>query len=142
MSTELTANILIVDDDRKTLLGMEAMLSGPGRRIVVAVSGREALRCLLREEFSLILMDVRMPDMDGFETADLIRQNERLRHIPIIFLSAIDTLETDVYRGAAKGAVDYLFKPVLPDVLKSKVAVFVELFHINETTKAEGSPTE
>ena len=135
MSTEPTANILIVDDDRKTLLGMEAMLSGPGRRIVVAVSGREALRCLLREEFSLILMDVRMPDMDGFETADLIRQNERLRHIPIIFLSAIDTLETDVYRGAAKGAVDYLFKPVLPDVLKSKVAVFVELFHINEKLK-------
>ena len=66
-------------------------------------SGREALRCLLREDFSLILMDVRMPDMDGFETADLIRQNNRLRHIPIIFLSAIDTLETDVYRGRRKG---------------------------------------
>ena len=136
MSTEPTANILIVDDDPKTLMGMEAMLSGPGRKIVVASSGHDALRQLLRHElFSLILLDVRMPDMDGFETADLIRQSERLRHIPIIFLSAIDTLERDVYRGAAKGAVDYLFKPVVPEVLKAKVSVFVDLFHINERLK-------
>jgi PAS domain S-box-containing protein len=135
MSTEPTANILIVDDDRKTLLGMEAMLSAPGRQIVTATSGQEALRWLLRRDFSLILLDVRMPGMDGFETADLIRKSERLRHIPIIFLSAIDTLEADVYRGAAKGAVDYLFKPVVPDVLKSKVSVFVDLFHINERLK-------
>ena len=135
MSTEPTANILIVDDDRKTLLGMEAMLSAPGRQIVTATSGKDALRWLLRKDFSLILLDVRMPDMDGFETADLIRNSERLRHIPIIFLSAIDTLEADVYRGAAKGAVDYLFKPVVPDVLKSKVSVFVDLFHINERLK-------
>jgi|SoiMethySBSTD1v2_1073268.scaffolds.fasta_scaffold59462_4 PAS domain S-box-containing protein len=136
MSTEPTANILIVDDDPKTLMGMEAMLAGPGRKIVVASSGQDALRHLLRHElFSLILLDVRMPDMDGFETADLIRQSERLRHIPIIFLSAIDTLERDVYRGAAKGAVDYLFKPVVPEVLKAKVSVFVDLFHINERLK-------
>lgn len=135
MSTEPTANILIVDDDRKTLLAMEALLSGPGRQIVTAASGQEALRWLLRTDFSLILLDVRMPDMDGFETADLIRQSERLRHIPIIFLSAIDTLEADVYRGAAKGAVDYLFKPVVAEVLKSKVSVFVDLFHINERLK-------
>jgi PAS domain S-box-containing protein len=135
MSTEPTANILIVDDDRKTLLAMEALLSGPGRRIVTAASGHEALRWLLRTDFSLILLDVRMPDMDGFETADLIRQSERLRHVPIIFLSAIDTLEADVYRGAAKGAVDYLFKPVVAEVLKAKVSVFVDLFHINERLK-------
>jgi PAS domain S-box-containing protein len=135
MSTEPTANILIVDDDPKTLLGMEALLSGAGRKVVTASSGQEALRRLLRQEFALILLDVRMPDMDGFETADLIRQSERLRHIPIIFLSAIDTLEADVYRGAAKGAVDYLFKPVVPEVLKSKVSVFVDLFHINERLK-------
>lgn len=136
MSTEPTANILIVDDDPKTLMGMEAMLAGPGRKIVVASSGQDALRHLLRHElFSLILLDVRMPEMDGFETADLIRQSERLRHIPIIFLSAIDTLERDVYRGAAKGAVDYLFKPVVPEVLKAKVSVFVDLFHINERLK-------
>ena len=135
MSTEPTANILIVDDDPKTLLAMEALLSGPGRTIVTAASGEEALRRLLRQDFSVILLDVRMPGMDGFEAADLIRQSERLRHIPIIFLSAIDTLEADVYRGAAKGAVDYLFKPVVPEVLKAKVSVFVDLFHINERLK-------
>jgi PAS domain S-box-containing protein len=135
MSTEPTANILIVDDDRKTLLALEALLSGPGRATVTASSGQDALRWLLRKDFSVILMDVRMPDMDGFETADLIRSNERLRHIPIIFLSAIDTLEADVYRGASKGAVDYLFKPVVPEVLKAKVSVFVDLFHINERLK-------
>jgi PAS domain S-box-containing protein len=135
MKTEPTANILIVDDDPRTLLAMEALLSGPGRNTVTAASGQEALRWLLRRDFSVILMDVRMPDMDGFETADLIRQNERLRHVPIIFLSAIDTLEADVYRGAAKGAVDYLFKPVVPEVLKAKVSVFVDLFHINERLK-------
>ena len=135
MKTEPTANILIVDDDPRTLLAMEALLSGPGRHTITAASGQEALRWLLRQDFSVILMDVRMPDMDGFETADLIRQNERLRHVPIIFLSAIDTLEADVYRGAAKGAVDYLFKPVVPEVLKAKVSVFVDLFHINERLK-------
>jgi PAS domain S-box-containing protein len=135
MNTEPIANILIVDDDAKTLLAMEALLSGRGRRIVTASSGPEALRWLLRQDFALILLDVRMPEMDGFETADLIRQSDRLRHIPIIFLSAIDTLEADVYRGAAKGAVDYLFKPVVSDVLKSKVSVFVDLFHINERLK-------
>ena len=83
----------------------------------------------------LHLVNGRFLTMDGFETADLIRQNERLRHVPIIFLSAIDTLEADVYRGAAKGAVDYLFKPVVPEVLKAKVSVFVDLFHINERLK-------
>jgi PAS domain S-box-containing protein len=138
MSTEPTANILIVDDDQKTLVGMEALLAGPGRKIVAVSSAQDALRQLLRhEEFSLILLDVRMPEMDGFETADLIRQSERLRHIPIIFLSAIDTLEGDVYRGATKGAVDYLFKPVVPEVLKAKVSVFVDLFHINERLKSK-----
>jgi PAS domain S-box-containing protein len=135
MSTEAIANILIVDDDRKTLLAMEALLSGPGRKIVTAASGQEALRWLLRQQFALILLDVRMPDMDGFETAELIRQSERLRHVPIIFLSAVDTLEADVYRGAVRGAVDYLFKPVVPEVLKAKVSVFVDLFHMNERLK-------
>jgi PAS domain S-box-containing protein len=131
------ANILIVDDDVKTLTAMEALLSGPGRHIVLAKSGREALRHLLRQDFALILLDVRMPDMDGFETANMIRQNERFRYIPIIFLSAVDTLDEDVMRGVSSGAVDYLFKPVVPEVLKTKVSVFVDLFRMNEQLKEQ-----
>jgi PAS domain S-box-containing protein len=137
MMNESTANILVVDDDVKTLSAMEALLSGPGRNIYTASSGTEALRHLLREDFALILLDVRLPVMDGFETAALIRQRQRFRYTPIIFISAIDTLESDVVRGAASGAVDYLFKPVVPQVLQSKVAVFVDLFHKNEQLKRQ-----
>ena len=137
MTSEPTANILIVDDDLKTLTAMEALLSGPGRNIVTAASGQEALRHLLRQDFALILLDVRLPVMDGFETAALIRQNERFRYTPIIFLSAIDTLESDVFRGAASGAVDYLFKPVVREVLLAKVSVFVDLFRMNEQLKQQ-----
>ena len=132
-----TANILVVDDDVRSLLAMEALLAGPGRNIVTARSGADALRELLRQDFAVILLDVRMPEMDGFETAALIRQRERLRHLPIIFLSAVDTLDTDVYRGVASGAVDYLFKPVVPQVVKAKVAVFVDLFRMNEQVKRQ-----
>ncbi len=132
---ESIANILIVDDDSRSLLAMEALLAGPGRRIVRATSGNEALRFLLREDFALILLDVRLPDIDGFETAKLIRGTERLRNIPIIFISAIDTLEEDVFKGAASGAVDYLFKPVVPQVLQGKVSVFINLFHMSEQLK-------
>lgn len=137
MNTEPTANILVVDDDVNTLLAMEALLSGPGRNILTASSGTDALRHLLREDFALILLDVRLPVMDGFETAALIRQRERFRYTPIIFLSAIDTLESDVFRGVASGAVDYLFKPVVPQVLKAKVSVFVDLFRMNEQLKQQ-----
>ena len=137
MVTEPTANILVVDDDLKTLTAMEALLSGPGRNIVKAASGQEALRWLLRQDFALILLDVRLPEMDGFETAELIRQNERFRYTPIIFLSAIDTLDSDVFRGVASGAVDYLFKPVVPQVLQAKVSVFVDLFRMNEQLKQQ-----
>jgi len=137
MSADFTANILIVDDDARSLIAMEALLSGPGRRIVTAGSAAEALRCLLRQDFALILLDVRIPDMDGFETASLIRQRERSRYTPIIFVSAIDTLESDVSKGAASGAVDYLFKPVVPQVLQAKVAVFVDLFQMNERLKQQ-----
>jgi PAS domain S-box-containing protein len=116
---------------------METLLSGQGRNIVKARSGTDALRELMRQEFAVILLDVRMPEMDGFETAALIRQRERLRHVPIIFLSAVDTLESDVYRGVVRGAVDYLFKPVVPEVVKAKVAVFVDLFRMNEQVKQQ-----
>ena len=137
MTSGPTANILVVDDDVKTLTAMEALLSGPGRNIVTADSGQAALRHLLRQDFALILLDVRLPVMDGFETAALIRQNERFRYTPIIFLSAIDTLESDVFRGVASGAVDYLFKPVVREVLLAKVAVFVDLFRMNEQLKRQ-----
>jgi two-component system, cell cycle sensor histidine kinase and response regulator CckA len=137
MNNDCTANILVVDDDLKSLTAIEALLAGPGRRIVKAASGGEALRCLLRQDFALILLDVRIPDMDGFETAALIRQRERSRYTPIIFISAIDTLESDVCRGAASGAVDYLFKPVVPQVLQTKVAVFVDLYQMNERLKQQ-----
>jgi PAS domain S-box-containing protein len=135
--TDLTANILVVDDDVKTLAAMEALLSGPGRKIVKAASGQEALRCLLRQDFSVILLDVHLSDMDGFETAALIRKRERFRFVPIIFISAIDTLESDVLKGAASGAVDYLFKPVVPQVLQTKVSVFVDLFRMSEQLKQQ-----
>jgi two-component system cell cycle sensor histidine kinase/response regulator CckA len=134
---EPVANILLVDDDYKSLSAMEALLSGSGRRIVTASSGTDALRRLLQQDFALILLDVRMPDMDGFETAAMIRQNERFRYTPIIFLSAVDTLDEDVIKGVASGAVDYLFKPVMPDVLKTKVSVFVDLFRMNERLKQQ-----
>src|ERR1044071_8977906 len=137
MTTESTANILVIDDDEKTLTAMEALLSGPGRRIVTAASGQEALRHLLRQDFALILLDVRLPALDGFETAALIRQNERFRYTPIIFLSAVDTLDSDVFRGVASGAVDYLFKPVVSQVLQAKVSVFVDLFRMNEQLKQQ-----
>ena len=135
--TQSIANILVVDDDAKSLLAMDALLAGPGRNIVTARSGADALRELMGREFAVILLDVRMPEMDGFETAALIRQRERLRHVPIIFLSAVDTLDSDVYRGAASGAVDYLFKPVVPEVVKAKVAAFVDLVHMNERIKQQ-----
>src|ERR1044071_7606286 len=134
---EPIANILIVDDDVKTLMAMEALLAAPGRSIVSARSGREALRQLLKQDFALILLDVRMPDIDGFETASMIRQNERFRYTPIIFLSAVDTLDEDVVRGVASGAVDSLFKPVMSDVLKAKVTVFVDLFRMSERLKQQ-----
>lgn len=137
MMNQATANILVVDDDVKTLAAMEALLAGPGRNIFAASSGTEALRLLLRQDFALILMDVRLPVMDGFETAAMIRQRQRFRYTPIIFISAIDTLESDVFRGAASGAVDYLFKPVVPQILQAKVSVFVDLFHKNEQLKLQ-----
>lgn len=137
MDAEPTANILVVDDDLKTLSAMETLLAGPGRRIVTAHSATEALRHLLHEDFALILLDVRLPEMDGFETAALIRQRERFRYTPIIFISAIDTLESDVFRGVISGAVDYLFKPVVPQVLQAKVSVFVDLFRMNEQLKQQ-----
>ncbi len=124
--------ILIVDDHPENLLALEAVLEPLGQHLVRAGSGEEALRRLLARDFALILLDVQMPGMNGFETAQLIKARERSRDIPIIFLTAISKEEVYVVRGYEAGAVDYVFKPFNPDVLRSKVAVFVELHHRRE----------
>ena len=130
--------ILLVDDQPNNLLALEAVLDHLEYNLVKAVSGEEALRRLLRDDFALILMDVLMPGMDGFETAGLIRQRERTRYTPIIFVTAIGQSEAHVARGYSAGAVDYLFKPLIPEVLRSKVAAFVELFRKTEEVKRQG----
>jgi len=118
--------ILLVDDTPDTLVSLEAALYGLGEELVVAHSGKEALRHLLHADFAAILLDVRMPEMDGFETAELIRSRPRSRQTPIIFLTGYKN-EEHLFRGYDLGAVDFLFKPIVPEVLRSKVSVFVEL---------------
>src|SRR3977135_827647 len=121
------ANILVADDEQHRLKAQQARLRGASRSVVTAASGREALRWILRGAFALILLDVRMPEMDGFETAVLIRKLKRSRHTPIVFLTAAGEHTESVLRGYEVGAADFIFKPVDPEVLKSKVAVFVDV---------------
>ncbi len=120
--------ILIVDDRPENLLALEAILETLGQTLVRAHSGDEALRLLLSHDFAMILLDVQMPGIDGFETARLIKSRERTRYIPIIFLTAISKDEEYVFEGYSVGAVDYMTKPFQPDILRSKVSVFVDLF--------------
>ena len=121
-------DILIVDDRAENLLALEAILDPLHQRLVRASSGEEALRRLLERDFALILLDVQMPGMNGFETARLIKSRERTKYIPIIFLTAISKEEAYVFEGYSVGAVDYMFKPFQPEVLRSKVAAFVDLY--------------
>jgi signal transduction histidine kinase len=125
------ARVLIVDDDERNLLALSEVLE-PLAEVVTATSGRTALRELLNGEFAVILLDVFMPDMDGYETAALVRQRSQTARIPIIFLSAVNKETEHLMRGYAMGAVDYVFKPVDPVVLRSKVAVFVDLFLLRQ----------
>jgi PAS domain S-box-containing protein len=122
------ASILLVDDQEENLLALEAVLEPLGQRLVRAYSGEEALSQLLRHEFALILLDVQMPDLDGFQTATFIKQREKTRHIPIIFLTALSKELHHVFRGYSAGAVDYVVKPFDPMILRSKVQVFVDLY--------------
>lgn len=135
--SSIPARILIVDDDPVVLMAMETLLDGPNRIIVKAETGQDALRHLLRQDFAVILLDVRMPRLDGYETAALIRQRERSRYTPIIFLSGVDTMDADVVRGLMSGAVDYLVKPIVPEILKNKVSVFVDLYRLRERVKQQ-----
>ena len=119
-----------MDDTPENLVSLEAALSSLGEELVMANSGKEALRYLLEDDFAAILLDVRMPEMDGFETAELIRNRPRSRQTPILFLTGYRN-EEHLFRGYDLGAVDFLFKPIVPEVLRSKVAVFVELSRSN-----------
>jgi hypothetical protein len=132
-------NVLLVDDRPENLLALEAILNSPSYNLVQASSGTEALRCLLNQDFAVILLDVQMPGMDGFETATLIRSRDRSRSTPIIFITAFSSNDTHVFKGYSLGAVDYLFKPVKPEILTSKVQVFVELFQKTVEVKQQAT---
>jgi PAS domain S-box-containing protein len=131
------ANVLLVDDRPENLLALEAILEPLGQTLLHAHSGEDALRQLLRHDVAVILLDVQMPELDGFETAALIKQRERTSHVPIIFVTAISKDEEQVFRGYSVGAVDYVFKPFNPAVLRSKVAVFIELHDKNEQLRRQ-----
>jgi hypothetical protein len=123
------AKILIVDDREDNLFSIQTILEPDGYQIVKAASGREALKILLSQfDFALILMDVQMPNLNGFETASMIYEREKLRHIPIIFITAHNYGDENIFKGYRSGAVDYIYKPINPDYLKAKVSVFVDLY--------------
>src|SRR6188474_1048510 len=128
------SNILIVDDLPEKLLVFKTILEELEQNLIMVRSGSEALKEILQREFAVILLDVNMPDIDGFETAGLIRQYKRSAHTPIIFVTAyVDEMQT--IRGYSLGAVDYILSPMIPDVLRSKVKVFVDLFKMQQRTK-------
>lgn len=120
-------NILIVDDIPENLFLMETLLEGPGRHLIKAESGKEALRILLSYEIALIILDVQMPGMDGFETAKLIKGKNQTKYIPIIFVTGLSNDNINVFKGYKAGAVDFMSKPFEPDILKSKVKFFLEM---------------
>ncbi len=127
MSAEPTVNILMVDDEPKNLIALEATLESLKQNLIKASSGKEALRQLLENDFALILLDVQMPELSGIETAVLIRERERSRHVPIIFLTGAVKTEEMMFKGYTAGAVDYLMKPLVPEILRAKAEVFIEL---------------
>ena len=131
------ASILIVDDDPASLTVMQEILAGQGARLVTAGSGEEALRKVLEDDFAAILMDVRMPGIDGFTTASMIRERKRSRYTPIIFVTAHAEDLGSMFKSYRAGAVDFIVKPVIPDVLRSKLAVFVGMYDMNRILNAE-----
>ena len=127
-SPDEPVKILLVDDQPGRLLTYRAILEPLGERLVDASSGEEALRLLMEDEYAVILLDVNMPGIDGFETASLIHQHPRFERVPIIFVTAVNVTDMDRLRGYKLGAVDYVMVPVIPEILRSKVVVLVELF--------------
>ena len=128
-------NLLVVDDDATKRFALRTILNPLDENLVEASSGADALRHLLRNEFAVVLLDVRMPVMDGFETAQLIRQRPRSELTPLIFVTALDQAETDMGRGYNLGAVDFVFAPVVPAILRAKVSVFIELYRAQQELK-------
>src|SRR5215472_12567750 len=122
------SGLLIVDDEPANLAALEVVLSPLGHRLEMAGSGREALRALLRDDFAAVLLDVRMPDMDGFETAELIRSRPATQSTPIVFVTAFPEAEQDLQHAYRVGAADVIFKPFVPEFLRTKVSVFVDLY--------------
>lgn len=130
--------ILLVDDREDNLLAIETIFEPDGYRFVKANSGREALKILLKEfDFALILMDVKMPNLNGFETASLIYARDKLKHIPIIFITANNFGDENLYRGYQAGAIDYIYKPIKPEVLRAKVSVLIDLYRKNRQLLAQ-----
>ena len=138
--SRVIAPILVVDDRREDLLVLEEVLRGPGYEVLTASSGTEALRRVLERDFAVIVLDVMMPEMDGFELATLIKRRERSRHTPMIFLTAAGSDIRGSYRAYSVGAVDYLAKPLDRDLIRAKVAIFADLFrkdlHIQKQAEA------
>jgi light-regulated signal transduction histidine kinase (bacteriophytochrome) len=143
MTQDLSVKILIVDDKKENLLSLQIILSDLGYEFVEAASGKEALRILLKsQDFAIILMDVQMPLMDGFETAELIRQSEKLKHVPIIFLTANMNSKEYIFKGYQAGAVDYMIKPLSAEILKAKVMVFADLYAKNHELQIKEKETQ
>ena len=141
-ASDAPLNILLVDDRHDKLLALQRILADTGERLVLAHSGTEALRCLLEQEFALILLDVSMPVLDGFETAALIRQRKNSELTPIIFINAVSNSETHVSRGYSLGVVDYIPTPVVPEVLRAKVSFFLDLLRKNQLLKRQAEERE
>jgi len=134
----LRIKILLVDDKENNLVSMESIFTRDHYQLVRATSGRQALKVLLKEsDFTLILMDVEMPDINGFDTATMIYQREKLQHIPVIFITAHSYGDENLFKGYRAGAVDYIYKPIQPELLRAKVAVFVELYKKNHQLMAQ-----
>lgn len=133
----LSVNVLLVDDRPSNILALESLLQDSGLTLLTASSGEEALRQLLRHDVAMILLDVQMPGLDGYATAALIRERERTRDTPIVFITASSPTEAYVARGYELGAVDYIFRPIQPHILRSKVAVFVELYRKREQVRQQ-----
>src|SRR4051812_30385193 len=131
------ARILMVDDHPPNLVALDAILHPLGQELITATSGEDALRKVLAADYALILMDVQMPGLDGIQTAKLIKERPRNRHVPIIFLTAIHKDPSNIFRGYEEGAVDYLLKPFDPQILRAKVKVFVDLWRMSELVRRQ-----